>query len=266
MRKIVALAFSALLACGAMWTVAAENVGGTGSGKVKRLLYVGNSFYYYNNSLHGHVNRLLAGTLSKAERDGMQSYSVTISGGQLKWHNIGAYLDAGIGDSDVNENNELVINNGPIRFDTVMMMDCSRCPFDTATRPIFHDQVHRQGAVIRARGATPILFMTWAYSDQPDMIDTLAREYMRAGKDNDMRVVPAGLAFKKSLVERPDLTLHMADKRHPTLAGTYLAACTVLASVYRLDPRGNRYIAGLSESDARFLQQIAWDTVQAFER
>ena len=63
------------------------------SPKVKRLLYVGNSFYYYNNSLHGHVNRLLASALPKSEREGLQSYSVTISGGHLKWHNIGAYLD-----------------------------------------------------------------------------------------------------------------------------------------------------------------------------
>jgi hypothetical protein len=65
------------------------------------------------------------------------------------------------------------------------------------------------------------------------MIDTLAREYVLAGKENGMRVVPAGLAFKKSLVDRPALTLHIADKRHPTLAGTYLAACTrAVASVY----------------------------------
>ncbi len=230
-----------------------------------RLLYVGNSFYYYNNSLHGHVNRLLAGRLSKSEREALQSYSVTISGGHLKWHNIGAYLDAGIGDSSFNENNEVVVATESKNFDAVMMMDCSRCPYDEATRTTFHRQVKQQGEAIRERGATPLLFMTWAYSDKPDMIDTLAREYVRAGNDNQMRVVPAGLAFDRALRDRPDLQLHIADRRHPSLAGTYLAACTVLASVYRLDPRENRYTAGLPAADAAFLQQVAWATVSDFE-
>lgn len=230
-----------------------------------RLLYVGNSFYYYNNSLHGHVNRLLADALPKGEREALQSYSVTISGGHLKWHNIGAYLDAGIGDSSFNENNEVVVAAESKRFDSVMMMDCSRCPYDEATRTIFHREVKRQGETIRERGVTPLLFMTWAYSDKPDMIDTLAREYVRAGNDNNMRVVPAGLAFDRALRERADLRLHTADRRHPSLAGTYLAACAVLASVYRLDPRENRYTAGLPAADAAFLQQVAWATVSDFE-
>ncbi len=230
-----------------------------------RLLYVGNSFYYYNNSLHGHVNRLLAAALPKRERDALQSYSITISGGHLKWHNIGAYLDAGIGDSSFNENNEVVAAADSKRLDAVMMMDCSRCPYDEATRTTFHREVKRQGEAIRERGVTPWLFMTWAYSDKPDMIDTLAREYMRAGADNNMRVVPAGLAFDRALRERPDLRLHTADRRHPDLAGTYLAACTVLASVYRVDPRANSYTAGLSAADAAFLQQVAWATVRDFE-
>jgi hypothetical protein len=229
---------------------------------VKRLLYVGNSFYYYNNSLHGHVNRLLSSALSKSERGRLQSFSVTISGGHLRWHNIGAYLDAGIGDSAFDENNEVVASAEPSRFDTVLMMDCSRCPYDEATRSIFHEQVHKQGKVIRERGANPLLFMTWAYSDKPEMIETLSREYVRAGRENNMGVVPAGLAFTRSLQSRPDLLLHTSDRRHPSLAGTYLAACTVLASVYRIDPRGNGYTAGLSKEDALFLQKVAWDTVK----
>lgn len=225
----------------------------------KRLLYVGNSFYYYNNSLHGHVNRLLASALPKSDREGLQSFSVTISGGHLKWHNIGAYLDAGIGDSAFNENNEVVADAQPVRFDAVLMMDCSRCPYDEGTRTIFHQQVRKQGEIIRDRGATPLLFMTWAYSDKPEMIDILAREYTRAGEENNMRVVPAGLAFARAIKTQPDLALHTPDRRHPSLSGTYLAACTVLASVYKIDPRGNRYTAGLPESDARFLQAVAWD-------
>lgn len=235
-----------------------------GSQPVRKLLYVGNSFYYYNNSLHGHVNRLLNGALPRDEREKYQSFSVTISGGHLKWHDVGAYLEAGIGSSSFNENNEIQTAEGPLRFDAVMMMDCSRCPYDEATRPVFHEYVKRHSATVRTKGAAPYLFMTWAYADRPEMIDVLAREYVRAGKDNAVPVVPAGLAFARSLQRRPDMALHVADRRHPSLEGTYLAACTVLATVYGMNPVGNRYTAGLSAETAAHLQQVAWEISREF--
>jgi len=58
--------------------------------------------------------------------------------------------------------------------------------------------------------------------------------------------------------------LHVADKRHPTLAGTYLAASTVLASVYKLNPVGLKYTAGLPADVAAHLQAVAWETSQSF--
>jgi hypothetical protein len=230
----------------------------------KRLLYVGNSFFYYNNSLHNQVNRLLSAELSKTERDQYSAYSITISGGHLRWHDVGAYLDAGIGSSSFDENNELVKSSEPYRFDTVMMMDCSRCPYDEVTRPTFHEYAKKHSRTIRAKGATPVFFMTWAYSDKPEMTRVLAREYMKAGHDNQALVIPAGLAFQRALAGRPDLRLHVRDRRHPSPEGTYLAACTVLASLYRINPTGNRFQADLPPDVAAYLQRVAWETAEQF--
>jgi hypothetical protein len=46
--------------------------------------------------------------------------------------------------------------------------------------------------------------------------------------------------------------------------GTYLAAATVYAALYRQTPVGNAYTAGIDADTARFLQTIAWDTVQDY--
>jgi hypothetical protein len=62
------------------------------------------------------------------------------------------------------------------------------------------------------------------------------------------------------------LNLYVADKRHPSLAGTYLAACTVLASLYQTKPEGNTYTAGLDAATAKHLQTVAWQTVQEYNR
>ena len=66
-------------------------------------------------------------------------------------------------------------------------------------------------------------------------------------------------------MKRPDLSLIIEDKRHPSLMGTYLAACTVMASVYKQNPVGNKYTAGLPADVAAHLQSVAWETTQAFQ-
>ena len=47
--------------------------------------------------------------------------------------------------------------------------------------------------------------------------------------------------------------------------GTYLAACTVMASVYKQNPVGNKYTAGLPADVAAHLQAVAWETTQLFQ-
>jgi hypothetical protein len=106
--------------------------------------------------------------------------------------------------------------------------------------------------------------MSWAYKDKPEMTAQLAEQYTIAGNANDALVIPAGLAFANAIARRPDLELYQPDKRHPSVAGTYLAALTVYAALYRKSPAGIRYTADLDPELAAFLQGIAWDTVQEY--
>jgi hypothetical protein len=80
-----------------------------------------------------------------------------------------------------------------------------------------------------------------------------------------MRVVPAGPAFAASIAKRPDINLYAPDKRHPSLAGTYLGAAVVMASLFKKSPVGNSYTAGLPADVAQHLQAVAWETVQSFK-
>ena len=107
--------------------------------------------------------------------------------------------------------------------------------------------------------------MTWAYADKPEMTQQLAEQYVKAGNDNGMLVIPAGLAFAKALQKRPDLVLYAADKRHPSPAGTYLGAATIYASLFRKSPEGAAVtMAGVDGETAKLLQSVAWETVQEF--
>jgi hypothetical protein len=225
-------------------------------------IYIGNSFFYYNNSMHGHVTNLLRGA---GETRPFRSTSVTISGSGFDWHDVNSYFRPNaIGSYSFDQNNEVVFNNNTRLFDIAIMMDCSQCPIHPRLSSVFTDFAKRNSETVRRHGAKPVFFMSWAYADKPEMTQQLAEAYTRAGNDNNALVIPAGLAFARSIRERPDLNLYVADKRHPSLAGTYLAATTTYAAIFGSSPEGNSYTAGLDAETARFLQTTAWLTVRDY--
>jgi len=226
------------------------------------LLWVGNSFFYYNNSMHNHV-----GALARAADPGSRyrAVSATISGSGIDWHDMQSYFRPnGIGKYSFVRDNEIVFNPPGKQFDAVIVMDCSQCPIHPQLQSVFHEYAKKQTQIIVENGARPVFFMSWAYKDKPEMTAQLAEQYTLAGNANDALVIPAGLAFAKATAKRPELELYQPDKRHPTLMGTYLAACTVYASIFGKSPVGLAYTAGLDAKVANFLQSIAWDTVQEY--
>ena len=99
------------------------------------------------------------------------------------------------------------------------------------------------------------------------MTELLARRYVETGNAIRAMVIPVGLAFAEAYARRPDVRLHKDfDGSHPSLLGTYLAACVVFTSLYKTSPMGNSYdyFGKVKEPDAKFLQKVAFDTVKRF--
>jgi hypothetical protein len=225
-------------------------------------IYIGNSFFYYNNSLHGHVGQLIAEGLPGFKH---RATSVTISGSGFDWHDVDSYFRPNaVGGYSFEAGNNVVFNKLDKLFDVAIMMDCSQCPLHPQLKGVFKDFAKKNSDTVRKHGARPVFFMSWAYQDVPAMTDQLAEEYTKAGNDNNAFVIPAGLAFARSIKQKPELNLYVADKRHPSLAGTYLAACTTYAALFKKSPVGMKYNAGLDADTARHLQTVAWETVQDY--
>jgi hypothetical protein len=262
-RAIAPLGFVALLAFSAAAPAQTRPTRTAIAGEpVASILWVGNSFFYYNNSMHGHFSEI-AKAADPAVR--WRGTSVTISGSGLDWHDVASYLQPdGIGKYSFVPGNKIVFNKPGRQFDAVIMMDCSQCPIHPQLAASFHDTVKKDAAIVTKYGARPILFMSWAYKDAPEMTAQLAEQYTVAGNANDALVIPAGLAFAKAIARRPELELYQPDKRHPTLAGTYLAACTAFAAIAKKSPVGVKYTAGLDAELAAFLQTVAADTVREY--
>jgi len=227
-------------------------------------MWVGNSFFYYNNGMPALVQRLLAGG-PPAEFRPYRATMITMSGSGLDWHDLESYFRPGaVGRYSFDADNNINFNNEAKLYDVTILMDCSQCPIHPTLGKIFPDIVRTDARIARAHGAEPVLFMSWAYADKPEMTAELATAYTTAGNANNALVIPAGLAFARVRTEHPDIALYQPDNRHPTMAGTYLAAATSLVTLYHRPIEENSYTAGLDKDTARTLRRAAWETVLAY--
>jgi len=263
-KALVGLLGAALIALATMPATAQvkPTVMETGVEHPHSAIYIGNSFFYYNNSLHNQVTRLIHAGDPKYR---FRSTSVTISGSGSDWHDVGSYFRPNaIGRYSFNTKNEIVFNKLDRLFDLAIMMDCSQCPVHPQLKAVFFEKMKQHADTVRKHGTKPVFFMSWAYADAPEMPAQLADAYTTAANNSDAFVIPAGLAFAKSIERRPALNLYVADKRHPSAAGTYLAAATTYGALFRKSPVGLKYTAGLDQETAEFLQTAAWQTLQQY--
>ena len=222
------------------------------------LLFVGNSYLYYNNSLHDHLRRMVI-SAKLHDRNDTNFKSATINGARLNHHDVANYLKPG----------QLGIDEP---FQVVILQGHSSAALTEENRAQFENAVEQHAKSIRNRDGEVALYMTPAYvfphkHQRNGLIRDIESLYLDMGNKVDALIIPVGLAFEESYRRRPNLQLHDAyDGSHPSLLGTYLSAATVFASLYSQSPVGNQYdFFGAINAETRlFLQQVAHDTVKNF--
>src|SRR5471032_25859 len=263
MKRILLAVIAVLFAMGAQAQTTKPKVTDLG-GTPESIIWIGNSFFYFNNGMGGHVGRFYA-SAEAAKKP--RSTEATISGSSLQWHDVESYFRPNaVGAFSFDPENNVVFNKNDRLFDVAVMMDCSQCPIHPTLKSQFTEYAKKDSDIVRKHGGKPVLFMSWAYQNKPEMTAALAEAYTIAGNDNGALVIPAGLAFARVVKEHPEITLYISDKRHPTLAGSYLAASTTYAALFGHSPVGLKYTAGLDEKTAGLLQEAAWATVQDYYR
>ena len=225
----------------------------------KSVLFVGNSYLYYNDSLHNHF-KAMADEKYPGYEGSVNVKSSTIGGSRLKHHNLDHLLKPKAISS---------IN----KFELVVLQGGSGEGLSKKDRKAFAKIAKEHIKRIKANGSEAALYMIHAYVEphqdfDPNLIRVIEKMYVTAGNKNQTLVIPVGLAFENAYEQQPDITLHHLDGTHPALLGTYLAACTVFASVFNESPVGLNYdYNGLVDpSDKLFLQEIAESTVRTFHQ
>ena len=198
----------------------------------RRVLFVGNSLTYYND-MPDLVSRLADG-----DPGAKPLFAVSFTG--PGWS---------IRRSERDEKLRALLRDHA--WDAVVVQEHSQLAFSSPSEVGAESKpyVLRLQQLAAARGARLVIFMNWPTRYRGDLADQLEFE----------RVAPFGPAWDEALRRQPGLDLVAEDGRHPNLAGSYLAACVVYATVTGRDPRKSTFTAGLR--DARFLQGVAAESL-----
>lgn len=88
-----------------------------------------------------------------------------------------------------------------------------------------------------------------------EMDSTIESHYKVFADSVQAEMTPAGGVWRYIRQHYPSIELFTADESHPSQAGTYAAACSFYASVFRSDPATITYNYSLSATDAANIRQ-----------
>jgi hypothetical protein len=245
------------------------------SGAPGRVLFIGDRF-----SLG------LDGLLPKLAASGQPSVTVA---SKLLWYPsaaLGAHYELGNALDDIRQG----------KWDVVVLEDDLQADWP-ARAAEFYEYGRKFDQAIKQGGAETVYTMVQPYKNANETTtEEIAAAYGKIGQELGGKVAPVGLAFRRSLQERPDLNLYAADRKHPSWAGIYLEGCVLYAILFGRSPVGLTYrmqgqptgdwqmsdaeryalakllgrnLGGadweISEKDAADLRRIAWETVQEYQ-
>lgn len=142
------------------------------------------------------------------------------------------------------------------QFDYVVLQEQSTLPVKNALR--MHENIRLFDQAIKASGAKTALYLTWARQNVPETQEVITNAYTSIAEELGATVVPVGIAWQNFLQRHKQPVLHDKDQSHPSLAGSYLAACVFFAVLLGESPVGIACDL-LPPAEAAQLQHVAAD-------
>lgn len=125
----------------------------------------------------------------------------------------------------------------------------------------------------------PVFFMTWGRENgdaqncafypplctYEGMQDRLTESYTEMAEDNNALLAPVGTAWKNIRANYPNIDLYSSDGSHPSIHGSYLAACVFYSVLFNESPINAFIPNNISSADAAIIQETAYNSTQENE-
>jgi hypothetical protein len=204
------------------------------------VLFIGNSFTARNNLPS--LVELLAAAAGKR----LKHRLINVGGAYLRTH-----WNKGVAPREIKRGH----------YDYVVLQEQSTLPIKNPKR--FHENVRLFDECIKASGSKTALYMTWARKYAPESQAAITAAYLSIGREVGGVVIPAGVAWETFMRTHDQPSLHERDQSHPTLAGSYLAACVAFGVLFRSSPmRLHVQVEDLDKDERNLLQKAAAETLR----
>ncbi len=227
--------------------------------QTKSILFLGNSYTYYNGGLPTMLKNI-ANSLGET----IEVESNALGGYTLENHSTNS------------TSLELIASRN---WDYVVLQEQSQKPsfppsqVETEVYPystVLCDSIYSNNTCTK-----PLFFMTWGYENgdasncpyytplctYEGMQWRLRQSYVEMAEANNAWAVPCGMAVKAVRESNPEIGLYYTDGSHPSIHGTYLAACTFYSSIYHKSAAGAYIPTEITADEAAILQNAAWAVV-----
>ena len=139
----------------------------------------------------------------------------------------------------------------------------------------FHNAVASFSKIIRDTGSTPCLYLTWGrkagdkknpkiYPNYQAMQKKISTAYFKAGKNNQARILPVGLAYSKVKQQDQALfeSLYKKDGSHPSAIGAYVVSSVFWSGLTGTDPTTIKWRGAIEKPKALMLRQAAQSALE----
>jgi len=249
---------------------------GVGATCVTRILFLGNSYTYFND-----LPAMVSNLAQHGNQCTVQTRMVAPGGWRLKDH-----WERGIARQLLDAE----------KWDFVVLQEQSTLGMNYWVEgknhvngdAVFRPYAEKWAAAVHAKGAMPVFFLTWARKNALEDQPALNYAYGRAAKETRSLLSPVGIAWETVRHDKPQIGLfYEGHGSHPSPAGSYLAACVFYAAIFHQNPLGlpskiigtpvnldtenletgkSTTLVDLNAKDAETLQTEAWNTWKQIAR
>lgn len=258
--KILVLALMMILGVAGRNVYASSNV----PQKTNKILFIGNSHTYYNNM------PAIFKELADADNINCEVSSVTASGYKLSKF------------ADKNDKYGIQVYNllTQYKWDYVVLQENRGTLVESPTQA--ENAVKTLHSLIKKAGAKMVIYATQPnnigcdftinstklYLTDLQIEQILTRNNFKITNEYEGLIAPSGTNFMRVIQDFPEIKMYNADNLHPTVQGSYLAACTIYHTIFGKTPYGNQFLPDseydtgnllkkMSVEEALILQQIA---------
>ena len=223
--------------------------GGDEEVKKTSILFIGNSYTYYNEMPKTIFKTYLEAAGYEVEVDSITKGGYKLSQFADPRDEYGARVEATL--------------TGEKTYDYVILQEQSIRPCSENAGD-FYEATRNLVGRIRATGAEPILYATWGRKTGNETLDKygwtnesmtwmLAAAYSAIGEELGVRVIHVGVAFHDVFTKYPNIEIYHTDKTHPSYDGSFIAALMLASGIFGIDPTEIGYKGAMPASRAAVL-------------